>query len=578
MRLGNESESARREIKEACRRDLLFYANAFVWVYDPRNKPPKPKTVPFITWPFQDHGLLTIKAAIDNQHDLAIEKTRDMGASWMVLIVFDWMWRFHKEYSFLLGSRKEEYVDNGPRDKKALFGKLDHLDDHLPKWLIPAGFERTKLKRWNGETESIITGESTNVDFGRGDRKSAVCLDEFAAVENGFEILAAVYDTSGCRIYNSTHKGVATAFYDRISNPHIKKLVFHWTQHPEKGKGLYFEKGTGKVRSPWYDHECKIRKHRMLIAQELDIDPQGAADIFFDPPTMARIEQDNCKAPLRCGRLHFDAWGMDVRHFQETARGQLQLWCRLDGRGNPPADRRYVIGADIGMGMDGDNTSNSAIVVGDCKTQEQVATFATPSLRPEEFAKFAVALAMWFHRAYLVWESNGPGRIFGKVVTESGYRNIHFRQNEKQLSPKMTDIPGWVANKDSKLQLLGEYRRATTLSEYTIRDVEEVNEMYAFVYLDNGSVAHSGSRSGLDPSGAKENHGDRVTASALCWLGMRGRPNLATDEDLQAPEGCFLWRRNHRARSDENAIIERWNGEAPQFPGEVRRRNREIAW
>ena len=568
IKLGNESESAREELWEACKRDLLFYVNTFVWVYDPRNMPPVPRSVPFVTWPFQDAGFLKLYLAILKQYHLLIEKTRDMGASWMLLVVFDWLWRFHDEVSLLLGSRKEEYVDNGKRDKKSLFGKLDHLDDHLPHWLIPKGFERTNLKRWNGETESIITGESTNKDFGRGDRRTAVGLDEFAAVENGFAILQAIYDTTGCVIYNSTHQGISTAFYDRRNNPLIKKLVFHWTQHPQKAKGLYFDK-DGKPRSPWYDHECAVRKHRILIAQELDIDPQGSADIFFDPQTITRLEQDTCRAPMTYGKLHYDNFDMGVEHFQRTPHGELKLWINLDAKGSPPADRRYAIGADIGMGMGGSGSSNSALVVGDCKTQEQVATLATPNMVPEEFARYAVALAKFFHRAHLIWESNGPGRIFGKVVMESGYRNIYYRTDEKKLSPKLTDIPGWAATKDSKLSLLGEYRRATTLGDYIIRDVDEANEMYAFVYLEGGAVAHSGSTSGLDPSGAKENHGDRVTGSALCWLGMKGRPKLGVGVPLKAPEGSFQWRREQR-ENVESEPKQRWDGE--------RQLGRELRW
>ena len=159
--------------------------------------------------------------------------------------------------------------------------------------------------------------------------------------------------------------------------------------------------------------------------------------------------------------------------------------------------------------------------------------------------------------------------MFGTEVTQNGCRNIHYRTNEKSLYSQFSDIPGWVANKDTKLTLLGEYRRATALGEYVLRDTDEVNEMYSFVYMENGSVAHSGSTSGIDPSGAKENHGDRVTASALCWLGMKGRPKLAKDELLQAPEGSFLWRRQQSERSADE-FKDRWNGE--------RQRGRELRW
>ena len=97
--------------------------------------------------------------------------------------------------------------------------------------------------------------------------------------------------------------------------------------------------------------------------------------------------------------------------------------------------------------------------------------------------------------------------------------------------------------------------------------------MYSFVYMENGAVAHSGSTSGLDPSGAKENHGDRVTASALCWLGMRGRPKLAVDEMLQAPEGSFLWRRQQQEQR-ESDITDRWNGESERH----RQGGRQLQW
>jgi hypothetical protein len=557
LKLGEESESARQELRIACKQDLLFYVNTFVWSYDPRYMHPIPRTVPFVTWPFQDLGLLQMAHAIRNQYDLAIEKSRDMGASWMLLIVFDWFWRFHSETSFLLGSRKEEYVDNGRRDKKSLFGKLDHLNDHLPRWLIPNGYDRTSLKIWNGELESIISGESTNKDFGRGDRRTAIGLDEFAAVENDYEILSAIHDATGCRIYNSTHKGRATAFYDRCKNVRIKKLVFHWTQHPAKAAGLSFDK-SGKPTSPWYEKECAIRKHRILIAQELDIDPAGSDDIFFEPATISRIEDDTCRVPLKYGELSYKDYGLDSSRFIARPRGPLKLWFNPESDGRPPRDRRYVIGADIGMGMGGESSSNSALVVGDCKTQEQVATFAVPDMMPEKFAQFSVALAQWFHGAFMVWESNGPGRIYGKVVTTSGYRNIHYRKNEAQISPKITDIPGWVATKDTKLALLGEYRRAMSVGEYTIRDLEEAKELLYFVYLDKGGVAHSGSSIGLDPSGAKENHGDRVTASALCWLGIKGKPSLAQHEELKAPEGSPLWRRQQAQNHSSDAIRNRW--------------------
>src|SRR5688572_16531421 len=68
---------------EACRQDPLFWANTFVWTYDPR---PRVKFLPFCSWPIQDECITRIIEAVDGRHDFLIEKSRDMGASWCNLI------------------------------------------------------------------------------------------------------------------------------------------------------------------------------------------------------------------------------------------------------------------------------------------------------------------------------------------------------------------------------------------------------------------------------------------------------------------------------------------------------------
>jgi len=52
-----------------------------------------------------------------------------------------------------------------------------------------------------------------------------------------------------------------------------------------------------------------------------------------------------------------------------------------------------VVAVDISAGT---GASNSVIVVGDKKTGEKVAEFASPYLKPHELAKLAVAIGKWF--------------------------------------------------------------------------------------------------------------------------------------------------------------------------------------
>ncbi|HYE77714.1 MAG TPA: hypothetical protein VEI97_06995, partial [bacterium] len=356
---GTASPAAARAIRRACRDDLLFYVNAFCWTYDPRREP---SALPFITWPFQDEALTVLDACLGRQ-DVLIEKSRDMGASWLCLLVFEWRWHFRDLQSFLLGSRKEELVDK-TEDPKSLFWKIDFLLKNQPAWLLPR-FARQKLHLHNEDTGSTIDGESTNADFGRGDRRTAILLDEFAAVENGHQILAATADTSPCRVFNSTPKGTSNAFYDQACKPGVRKLRLHWPRHPEKARGLYHD-AAGKPRSPWYDAEC-ARRHPMEVAQELDIDYLGSDYQFFDGPQLAQASERDARPPYRVGHLDADADSRQPLGFRDDPAGPLQLWALPDLHDRMPADRDYVIGVDVSAGT---GASNSVAAVLDRRTGE----------------------------------------------------------------------------------------------------------------------------------------------------------------------------------------------------------------
>jgi hypothetical protein len=101
-------EAARRDPDTAralyaiCAQDCLFWLNTFGWIYEPRT----PAVLPFITYECQDQAINTLLESLGTQ-DVGIEKSRDMGASWLVLAAFCWRWQFHPMQSFLLVSRTE---------------------------------------------------------------------------------------------------------------------------------------------------------------------------------------------------------------------------------------------------------------------------------------------------------------------------------------------------------------------------------------------------------------------------------------------------------------------------------------
>jgi hypothetical protein len=176
LRRAKDDALFQAKMKRLFHEDILFAFNAFYYTYDVRKRPLH--HIPFITWDYQDEGILELQYAIQNGGDIAVEKTRDMGASWVVLLVF------HHEWldpiggaDFLLGSRIEDYVDKRG-DMRTLFEKVRYAHYRIPQWLWPKGFVRRKhdnyAKFQNPETGATISGESNNPNYGTGGRYAAI--------------------------------------------------------------------------------------------------------------------------------------------------------------------------------------------------------------------------------------------------------------------------------------------------------------------------------------------------------------------------------------------------------------------
>ena len=538
--LASQSEEAREQLWIACSRSLLFYLNVFCWTYDPRKSN---GILPFITYDFQDEALTLISDCVTGGEDLVIKKSRDMGASWMLLTVFEWLWHFKSGQSFLLVSRNEDYVDK-PGNPKSLFWKIDFLHKHQPAWLLPR-MTRTKLRLTNDSNGSTIDGESTTGDVARGDRRTAIGLDEFAAfdVDSSYRALSSTRDATRCRIFNSTPAGANNAFFDIAHNSEIKQLALHWMLHPEKAEGLYYS--GEKPRSPWYDRECKRCAHNQEIAQELDIDFAGSDYQFFDQKTITRLIVEHASPPMHTGELMYDADACQPTDFMENPKGKLKLWFRPGVKSATPDDREYAVGVDIATGT---GSSNSVISIGDCRTGEKVAEYVDSKTRPEELARLCVSLCRWFgglgqRGAFLIWEAPGPGRNFGDAVIDSGYRRFFKKEDDIKLKKGGSRIPGWWPTKDNKRALYSDYREALTNGRVLNRSKDALSECREIVFTQNGWIQHAKTNSSSDPSGARENHGDRPTADALLWKGMRLRELPSPSKETEITAGSFAFRR-----------------------------------
>lgn len=581
-------EDLRAAIIYRCAQDPIWFIDGFGWTFDPRKS--KHRVIPWVTWPYQEQAIRDLWAAVEKGEDRLIDKSRDMGATWCILGLFFWYWRFTPQLPLTVVSCKEEKVDK-KGNPDSLFWKLDFLHEHLPKWM-QVDVYRTHMHMGNQFNKSVIDGEATTENVTRSGRRKAGFFDEWAVIEQAEAIEAGTADTMPCRIFASTPNGAWTMHTKMRFSNKVKVIVFHWSQHPAKRAGLYTTKNglpvimdtaykfphdykfnttkENKLRSPWYDAEEARRVSRRAMAQEVDIEHLAAGSCFFDTATLSRILSENgtVKPPLGEGDVSFKVVtrteeGNEYRRVQdvELVRGgnprPLRWWCEFVGD-EPSKKANYAIGADIGEGK-GLSSSNSVLSVVDVATGHKVAEWVSCVKSPKEFAQIACAVGVFFGGqrgyAFLIHEQNGPGLAFGEEVRELGYPYIYWQRKEQSAWPKDKDVPGWQSGKTPKRILLSNYDWALTNGTFTNPSAEALTECFGYVFLNDGNIGVAVTPD-ADPAGTKSSHGDRVIADALAYKGMEEQPQAKEEEKPQASMSLAVRR---EMRKEAEIAAEIWN-------------------
>ena len=549
-----ESKQVRQAVIEACKQDVLFYINTFVLQFNPK-KPPSRRVGPFITWPCQEEAVIArpethdgkrgILWCYENGKDAVIEKSREMGASWLFLIVQDWLSIFFQYTQTLNISRSRDAVDCKSPD--SLFWKIRFMHKHLPEWLKGPLVEQDLYFEYE-KSKSIITGEASTGRAGVGGRAAIIFVDEFSQIREATEVRQRTASTADVRFFNGTHLGVGTEFYKLTQSPEFVKIQLHWSQHPEKNQGMYrYNRLTNQIdfldptyeyprdylfitdgsptggpfpglRSPWYDAKCASIGSARGVAMELDINASGAATQVFDPILIYELSL-KCQKPWWEGDVltHSDV-NVPLRLTKKIG-GPLKLWINPKPDGTFPV-AKYAVGGDIALGL---GATPSCLSFVNVRSGVKVAEYTNAHIAPIDFAAIAVFLCKMFKDedgsgALFCWEMQGPGETFGREVIRLGYRTIYYRVNEQKLWPTSNpDTPGWYPNQSSRNVLIAEYEAALRTGDFVNYSEPALKECLAFKYDDMGNVVHSGESAGDDPIKARINHSDHVIADALAY-------------------------------------------------------------
>jgi hypothetical protein len=478
----------------------LFWFNAFVWTRNPKKSPPR---LPMLLYPFQQDLLRELQALVDQDESVMIDKSREMGISWLIMGWCTWHWLFTENGDFLVGSRKDMYVDG--KGTTPLLPKVDYILKNCPEWMLPPGYRkeppyRIKCSINNPVTECEMQGEATNPDFGRGGRTGVVILDEHGSMRHAEEIQSAVSMNGRCFISITTPKGRGTYQAQLRFSGEFRVLRCHWTDHPEWQEGRYrckpgcrIHPRGDKPHGARYDAECKkLKWDPVLCAQELDIDYAKAGVCPFNteitsaviellrshPPKFTNVDLKWQRAKtlktLRDPQEYYERAGTWRVKAYKSSGGPLRIYqmpfscrnpkCKCHGTGR----HSYVLGGDVSKGLPTGDYSVAYIL--DITTETIVAEWhgkTDPDLLAEEWAKLAKFYGTsrgGIVDAYCAVEWNDQGLIVNRYMDMMGLP-MYLSKSQDKARNKFENRIGVVVSRIQKPRIVMQFASEINTAE-----------------------------------------------------------------------------------------------------------------
>ena len=247
--------SAAREFYASSVEGCVAFIEDWCETFDPRNAGgDRPTTMPFMPFSRQRELIEFLYSCFVEQAPGLIEKSRDMGATWLCVSFSVWLFLFVEGAKVGWGSRKVSLVDK-IGDMDSIFEKIRFQMRSIPRIFWPPGFgedHMSFMKIWSPDGSSI-TGEGGD-DIGRGGRTLIYFKDESAHYEHPEAIEAALSDNTRVQIDISSVNGLGNVFHrkreagiewtpDRAAERgKTNVFVMNWTEHPDKSQSWYEER------------------------------------------------------------------------------------------------------------------------------------------------------------------------------------------------------------------------------------------------------------------------------------------------------------------------------------------------
>lgn len=414
--------------------------------------------------------------------------------------------------STVVGARLYHHVSQRPATKaivvthhatstKALFEMTKMFHAQCPEILRPSTkYSSVKELQFDLLNSGYMVATAGGDSIARGETLRLAHISELAfwpragAKANLGGLLEAVPNGPGTEVYiESTANGVSGLFYDYWreavagKNGYIPVFCpWFW------GEGYREPVPPGFIRTPEEealmaefgddglvdDEQLQFRRMKIaekgleLFHQEYPATPDEAflttGRPVFDPRLLL---QERPKTPLSQLALEGEDWNPHLR-------GELKLYHPVD------PEMRYVIGADVGMGVKRDF---SVAQVLDLK-KRQVAVWRG-QVDPDYYATVLLHLGNYFNQARIAVESNNHGILTcSRLGKDFAYPDFYQETVVDKTTEEESTRLGFSTNTKTKPLVIDQLRAALREGEIEINDQTTLDEMRSYIVNESGAM------------------------------------------------------------------------------------------
>ena len=436
---------------------------------------------------------------------------------------------FHR--ALFYGNTRAVIISLDKPTTESIFSMSQTFWAELPKEIQPP-LDKANVREMtfqNGSKYRVWTAGADNP--GRGTTNTCLLADEAAFWLQGERILAGMFQSiallpGSIIIINSTSHGAQGVYYDLWNKAEkgegiFKPLFVPWFLQDEytldAPQGIELTLEEKRLQKEYDLNEGQIYWRRIKISETTSSTfkqeyPFTAEESFIQSGSSV-FSKDTLDKYVPLPAESIREYNEPMSSFDETEEGSLKIW---DG---PKRDSKYIIGADVALGVKGDYSVATVIN----SEREICAIYRSNRIDPVRFGRMCFYLGRWYNNALVCPESNSIGLATVQQLSGMNYPNIYMQKKVANTVSDSINHLGFKTTMSTRPPIISNLRRMIEDEDIMIPCAELLAELRNFIITEGGKAeASTGHYDDMVMSlaiacEAYRTHGHALTNKTFSW-------------------------------------------------------------